>query len=212
MILTGDEACREWDNLIQNITGVIFGTDYNCQPSEVVYFDNFCWGCPDSPTPVPPAVCNYCVDTLKIQPTTNNVSIASGILNIAQSFSIAPSNISKVSAEIVYIKEDPIDTSCLKCITDEFSVWNFIPVNTTSWNTGPLLNGSPANSAGFYPSKRIIWFTNQQGTLDMKLKIALPGTINTSTCKLKGKVCIRFSFTDANCKTCEKIICYNYSN
>ena len=45
VLLTGTAACTEWDILIQNVTGLILGTDYNCQPSEIISFDNFCWQC-----------------------------------------------------------------------------------------------------------------------------------------------------------------------
>lgn len=48
VILSGQEACDAWDNLIQNVTGIVMATDYNSQPSEKVYFDNFCWTCDET--------------------------------------------------------------------------------------------------------------------------------------------------------------------
>jgi hypothetical protein len=39
------ELCIEWNNLIQNVTGLVLANDYNSVPSEEVYFDNFCWTC-----------------------------------------------------------------------------------------------------------------------------------------------------------------------
>lgn len=44
-LLTGVTAAIEWDNIIQNVTGMALVTDYNGSPSEVIYFDNFCWTC-----------------------------------------------------------------------------------------------------------------------------------------------------------------------
>jgi len=44
-LLTGATAAAEWDNIIQNVTGMALVTDYNSSPSEVIYFDNFCWTC-----------------------------------------------------------------------------------------------------------------------------------------------------------------------
>ncbi len=45
VILTGVEACTKWNQLIANVTGLYLFIDYNAQPSELVYFDNFCWIC-----------------------------------------------------------------------------------------------------------------------------------------------------------------------
>jgi hypothetical protein len=47
--LSGGTAAAAWDNLIQNVTGLLLYNDYNDQPSELVGFDNFCWGCPAPP-------------------------------------------------------------------------------------------------------------------------------------------------------------------
>ena len=50
-VLTGTAASTAWDNLIQNVTGLSLGTDYNDFPGELVRFDNFCWTCA-------PPICN----------------------------------------------------------------------------------------------------------------------------------------------------------
>lgn len=43
--LTGTAACAAWDNLIVNVKGAYFATDYNGSPTEIVKLDNFCWTC-----------------------------------------------------------------------------------------------------------------------------------------------------------------------
>lgn len=50
-VLTGTAASTAWDILIQNVTGLSLGTDYNDFPGELVRFDNFCWTCK-------PPICN----------------------------------------------------------------------------------------------------------------------------------------------------------
>ena len=50
-VLTGTAASTAWDVLIQNVTGISLGTDYNDFPGEYVRFDNFCWTCA-------PPICN----------------------------------------------------------------------------------------------------------------------------------------------------------
>jgi hypothetical protein len=67
------------------------------------------------------------------------------------------------------------------------------------------------SASGTYPAQNIIWFCNAQGNLKFDLKIALPGVPSSSSCKRKGKVGIRFKFTDKDCKTCEQYIMYDYS-
>ena len=49
--LLGAAACTAWDNLIQNVTGCYFITDYNESPTEKINLDNFCWTCA-------PPICN----------------------------------------------------------------------------------------------------------------------------------------------------------
>ncbi len=49
VVQAGAVAASEWDMLIQNVTGIVLPTDYNSNPSEDVYFDNFCWTCSMAP-------------------------------------------------------------------------------------------------------------------------------------------------------------------
>ncbi|MBZ0202499.1 MAG: hypothetical protein K8I03_05735, partial [Ignavibacteria bacterium] len=67
-IVTGTTACTIWDNLIQNVTGIVLLTDYNCEPSEIVSFDNFCWTC------TPTTVGEICTDFEKFEVNSNYVS------------------------------------------------------------------------------------------------------------------------------------------
>lgn len=166
------------------------------------YFDNFCVGCANNPPSV-----DCCSDVIKeIQ---NTVNVTSGnILNIGEEFNIVPVNIKYVTAEIISSEENLIDTSCMKCGANESWDYQFISHNTTSWNSGLAMNATPVNSTSYYPARMVEWNCNQQGNLKFKFKIALPSTANG--CVRKGKVCIRYRFTDVDCKTCERIICYNF--
>jgi len=167
------------------------------------YFDNFCAGCNNNP---PSTDC--CADIIKA--ISNNVSVnPTDLMSIAQEFSITPVNIKYVTAEIISINENTIDTSCMECNGKEAWAYKFIANNTASWNNAMAMNATPVNSTAYYPANLIEWHCNQQGNLKFNLKISLPGTKNG--CTRKGKVCIRYRFTDINCKTCERIICYNFT-
>lgn len=167
------------------------------------YFDNFCAGCDNAPP-----ITDCCSDVIKAM--ANNVSVsATDIGTITQEFSITPTNIKYVTAEIISVSENAIDTACMECNGKEGWAYKFIAHNTTSWNSGMAMNATPVNSTAYYPANLVEWHCNQQGNLKFSLKISLPGTKNG--CNRKGKICIRYKFTDVNCKTCERIICYNFS-
>ncbi|MGB5048679.1 MAG: hypothetical protein WBO46_07080 [Caldilineaceae bacterium] len=164
------------------------------------YLDNFCIGCDNNP---PPSDC--CSSTI------NNVSdrvtvLAGNMVNLQQEFNISPTNIKQLTAEIISVEEDPIDTTCMKCGPKDKWAYQFISHNTSSWNSATALNASPVNSTAYYPAHKIEWHCNKQGNLKFSLKIALPG--NAPGCTRKSKICIRYSFIDIDCRACEKIICY----
>jgi hypothetical protein len=167
------------------------------------YFDNFCVGCDNYPPPV-----DCCSDVIKL--VTSSVSAtASDVMNIAQEFSITPVNLKYVTAEIISVSESPTDTTCMECNGKEAWAYKFISNNTTSWNSGMAMNATPVNNTSYYPANMIEWHCNQQGSLKFNLKVSLPGT--KTGCIRKGKVCIRYRFTDVDCKTCERIICYEFT-
>lgn len=170
------------------------------------YFDNFCLGCDAAPPVKDPC----CKDSIVNVSNTVNV-VAGNQLNIVQNFTISPTNITKINAEITFVTESASDTSCRYCTTNEAAVWNFMPINKAIWNSGIPNSGAPFNATGMYPAQNVIWFCNAQGNLKLDLKIALPGIPVSSACKRTGKVGIRFMFTDKDCKTCEQYIIYNYT-
>ncbi|MBC7643209.1 MAG: hypothetical protein H7174_12900, partial [Flavobacterium sp.] len=158
------------------------------------------------------SVCDYCLDkkNSEIKIGTNVVATTPlNIMTIVQDFNISPKNIKRVTAEIISFDEDPVTEICMKCIAKENTIGNFIGTNIETWNSGTAMNASPVNSNGYYPTKMIEWHCNKQGALKFNFKIALPEA--ETGCKRTGKVGIRYSFTDIDCKTCEKIIYYNFA-
>lgn len=186
-----------------NIEGSLISKDLVCDKNFEIKIDKL----PEC------IVCDYCLD-----PKSSDIKIGSktvlttplNIMTIAQNFTISPKNIKKITAEIISFEEDPVATSCMKCVAKENWVGNFIGTNTESWNSGTPMNASPVNSDGYYPAKMVEWNCNKQGNLNLNFKIALPGA--ETGCTRKGKVGIRYSFTDVDCITCEKIIYYNYTS
>ena len=180
------------------------------------------WDCPSGPQHIvacvdsfklPCCYCNYCdmPENMNIQDVSHSATpVATDNLNVAQQFNISPKNISKITAEIVYMEEDQMEPACKQCRKNENAVYHFIGTNTATWNSGTAINASSGNNASTFPTKILEWGTNAQGNLAFSLTIGLPGTAPLKCCERHGKVCIRYSFTDIECKTCTLLVCYTY--
>jgi hypothetical protein len=163
---------------------------------------------------LPCCYCDYCDDkTIINTDSTATVSTTSNLLQIHQAFTLNPTNITKISAEIIYMSEDDsLDMACRTCAKGkdgENAVFHFYGSNTAIWN-GAVTNAQASNSDRNYPTKAIEWSFNNRGEVELDMNIALPGISGLSCCNHKGQVCIRYYFTDVNCKTCEYFVCYNY--
>ncbi|KEY19790.1 hypothetical protein [Kaistella antarctica] len=180
------------------------------------------WMCPTGPQHIiacqdtiklPCCYCNYCDDTRNsnIQELTKTTTLLPGDnLGISQQFSINPKNISKIEAEVVYMHENEMDAACKVCRENENEVYTFINANNLSWNSGPGINAGAGNMSGVFPSKILSWSSNNKGNLQLNLTVALPGTSTLSCCERHGEICIRYKFTDIECKVCERLVCYTY--
>lgn len=204
-VLYREWACARIDlsNLVgQVVTVEILTNDCaQCGHYGYAYVDNFCIGCDNNP---PPSDC--CTELINAVSDKTTVTPGSNYVNIQQEYNVSPTNIKYISAEIISVDEDPIDTACMQCGPKDKWAYQFISHNTTSWNSATPMNGSPVNSTAYYPAHRVEWHCNKQGNLKFSLKIALPG--NAAGCQRKTKICIRYRFTDVDCKTCERIVCY----
>ena len=97
--LTGTQACTVFNNLIQNVTGLVLPCDYNSQPSEVIQFDNFCSNnCPPNTTTSTPSIC----DSLSAVAVPTNASNCCYKVNITM-----PQNTSSIK-KIQFIPLSPI--------------------------------------------------------------------------------------------------------
>jgi hypothetical protein len=185
------------------------------------------WMCPTGPQDIvnctdtvllPCCYCNYCdkPENMNIIEVSHSASATSNNLIIAQQLNITPKNISKITAEIVSIKELEVDDACKECRKNsdgtlaENDVYHFVGSNTAQWSTGTAINASSGNSGNTFPTKIVEWKTNDKGLIDFDLSIALPGTAALSCCERHGVVCVRYSFTDIECKTCSILVCYPY--
>lgn len=167
---------------------------------------------------LPCCYCNYCdlPENMNIINNSQNTSVINNNLVIQQQMSVTPKRISNIKAEIVSFKEFEVNEDCKTCrknnegVLLENEVYHFMGTNTAQWSTSSLLNALPANGTNSFPTKIIEWQSNDKGNINFNLNIALPGTASLSCCERHGVICVRYSFTDIECKTCTILVCYNY--
>ncbi|GEP96184.1 hypothetical protein CCY01nite_24440 [Chitinophaga cymbidii] len=185
-----------------------------CNKQLRVFYD-FSYQCPTLSVPahipcadtisLPCCICTYCDDPANMNIVTGAQSftlVNTGEAAISQQFTVTPKNITKVTAQIVYIGESNIDPACRDCAKDESAVYHFTGSNQAQWNGGGQINGAPS------PAKIIQWDCNNQGDLALNMHIALPGLAQLDCCRRDIRICIRYTFTDKDCKTCERLVCY----
>jgi hypothetical protein len=168
---------------------------------------------------LPCCICRYCekAENMKIELNQDSATVtADNMLHINQRITVTPKKISKVTAEIVALEEYGVDDACKTCRRskagdlEENNVYHFVEANKLKWIVGASINASPANNPHSYPTKILEWETNKQGAVTFDLNVALPSTAALSCCARHGKICIRYSFTDIDCKTCNQLVCYEY--
>jgi hypothetical protein len=78
--------------------------------------------------------------------------------------------------------------------------------------TVPSFNGS---GAGVYQNPReVIWNNgtnlNSPNITNIGMSFILPPAPAIDCCELKGKICVKFTFRDNDCKECEAIACFDF--
>lgn len=140
----------------------------------------------------------------------NYVKVSSGnVVELEQKFNISPSNIRKVSVEIISVNEVK-SGDCNECSEHESWIYKFISHNTTSWNNESPLNASPVNGSSYYPTNLVEWLCDKQGDVKFNLRFAIPD--KQSGCNRDISICLRYKFVDEDCNVCEEIVCYELKN
>ncbi|BAV05786.1 hypothetical protein SAMN05421788_10872 [Filimonas lacunae] len=191
-----------------------------CNKQLRVFYD-FSYQCPTLNVPahipcadtisLPCCICTYCDDpqNMNITEGTKNVTQNSGNIQVQQQFSITPHNITAVTAQLVYIEESDIDPACRNCAANEAVVYHFTGNQQAQWNGGSAITATAGNSTHTFPAKLIRWTSNNQGNLQLQMQLGLPGLASLECCTRKIRCCIRYTFTNRDCKTCERLVCYS---
>lgn len=195
-------------------------TGDRCNKQLRVFYD-FSYQCPTLNVPahipcadtisLPCCICTYCDDPQNMNITigTKNVTQSGSNIQVQQQFSVTPHNITAVTAQLVYIEEASIDEACRSCAENEAAVYHFTVNQQAQWNGGGAMAATAGNSTHTFPAKLIRWTSNNQGNLQLQMQLGLPGLAALECCNRKIRFCIRYTFTNRDCKTCEKLVCYS---
>jgi hypothetical protein len=174
----------------------------------------------------PPPEC--CPEPIKITAGTPvytpNAAPASTIAGNNFSISgLGTKNIVEVRANVLsYTITDNFNKECMKCVNLPFT-WASIAsasnigaaapmITMFGGATVPSFNGS---GAGAYQNPReVIWNNgsnlNSPPLNNIGIKFILPPPPGIDCCELKGKICVKFTFRDKDCKECEAIVCFEF--
>jgi hypothetical protein len=197
LVLTGTQACIAWDNLIQNVTGIVLATDYNHQPSEIVSFKNFCWYPCDTIQPSTPC-CN--VENVHVNFVANYTTSVKNRFALqinAGPVPVQEVEVSMLDYHITYLSQD-----CKPVNMGTFGTFTVQPNQAGNTNFGALnLSGNNSHSLTWLPGTPSVL---NQG---VHLLISRPSIHNLTCCNGQMFFCIRVRIKDVNCNVCEKIIC-----
>ena len=172
-----------------------------------------------------------CDPKLTVKPTTQSIThVASPppYTLLGQNFSVTtPPGVlyTQVRAEVVgFTLQSGFNNECIACKNLPYtwaSIYNASNINTnaavadsiTMGPNPPVIQFTPSASNTHQNPRETIW-SNYNGfalPATLNMQFVLPPQSIITCCTLYGKICVKFTFRDRDCKECEVIACFNYS-
>lgn len=177
---------------------------------------------------LPNCICNVCDDwrILTRNPQFREINSPNANMQISSGISIQNSDpIVEVKAEIVYVERNVTNEECIGCVTDEVNMglatggqaFQFgTPGSPNPWdNQGNATIIEDAENPDGY-GNQLSWRANDPDAgipnlaSTFRISLNLPETPFEECCDQSYRVCVRYVFTDINCQTCDRVICYGY--
>jgi hypothetical protein len=135
--------------------------------------------------------------------------------HINGTISAGPRNIRKITAHFSYLKVQTNSMNCTGCNSNTLLQGNFVSTqNSIGGHAGVLTLPSGYIPAPAY-SRELVWTMAPFG-LDMSsgvninMHLSLPDVYPLACCTDTIQACIRFSFEDTTCVTCERLVCLSF--
>ncbi|MFH1198396.1 MAG: hypothetical protein V1720_22025 [bacterium] len=178
------------------------GTNKNSR-NEILTINNF----PECP-------CSFCEEDMIRFNGPNTITDANNILTLNANISIGI-NITQFKAELIGFSYMPQNKNeqCWVCNQDDSQWGNFVSGKFTS-PFSPMVNGvfPSLPCCGGNSHHTIGWWGNavMVNSAPLVLKISLPPASTLSCCPFNVEFCIRYTFTDKECRSCSVVKCYKY--
>ena len=185
-----------------------------CNTSENVILDN--------------CICDTCDEWQIIQSNENlwkfDYNCGKSNMRMRSEFQILNADpIQRVKAEIVSVQHTINDTLCYTCTKDENTMGLFykesisgIIRSRNGWQNsgdGDLLDNNNDSYGNQFSWKALTTQGVDFNTKKMFLmNINLPPISTLDCCETKYKVCVRYTFEDINCQSCDYLVCYEYDS
>jgi hypothetical protein len=165
---------------------------------------------------LPPCPCTYCKeDMIKFNAPTSFID-NNTFLTVNQNITVTIP-VKQFKAEIIGFAITPSNNNdqCLLCNKNSNQWGNFlsgtIPATFPSMTNGlfptiPCCGGNSHHTIGWWTLGAALNISNK----NISLNITLPPRTTLSCCPYRINFCIRYTFTDAECRSCSIINCYNY--
>lgn len=192
------------NNIISNVNGTISGLPQvsNAQDS------------------IKSCICTVC-DTWRLRVRGNRATqIDNKFANMQLSGTLTLMNanpIIEVKAEVVSIKQTVSDTACYTCTKHDDNMGlirsgKITPAN----NWGNAGNGAlfDDNNDGY--GNELTWTSSSGAGVNfgipknILINLNLPEFNNLECCKTTYHICVRYTFTDVDCNSCDYLVCYRY--
>ena len=183
---------------------------------------------PSQTIELPKCICDICEDW-DIVPTNKRFwsfpfPVVSN-MRISQDIQILNADpIMKVDAEIISVHHAVNDEQCYTCTKDHSNMGLFASgsqsgkiSSNNGWQNNGIAELKDDNADGygnlFTWKSQIATGVDFSSTKTFEMNISLPELSKLKCCHSKYKVCIRYTFTDINCQTCDElIVCYDYDS
>ncbi|MEP7237452.1 MAG: hypothetical protein ABI685_06300 [Ferruginibacter sp.] len=165
---------------------------------------------------LPPCPCTYCNDDMIQLTGQNTITDANNVMTVNNTISIPGIQVKQFKAELIGISYKPQNNNeqCWVCNKDDNQWGNFV--------AGTFTSPYPSMVNGVFPSlpccggnshHTIGWWGTATSIMNrpLQLKISLPPASTLSCCPYNVEFCIRYTFTDAECRSCSVVKCFKYT-
>ncbi len=172
--------------------------------------------------PPPQGKCQHCCDNVGINIQSQVAHYGSDWWGwyVKSNLTTTPNPIIEIRAELVnfYMNNK---TGCERCVTENAYLGSILDIGAQSKiNWPPLMSPAPRSYSSASP-RDLVWNRIDNGLYqqrpaltneDVTFRIVFPPPhiFQNSCCFDTIWFCIRWSFTDVNCKTCDTLICYKF--